>query len=72
MNNVLIQMQILANWDFWFPKTWLFYIIGSISRFLLKSPSFETTTTQFYGAKGLRGLEHFWVVIDWPIPINAN
>ena len=24
MNNVLIQMQILANWDFWFPKTWLF------------------------------------------------
>ena len=56
MKNVLIQMQILANQNFRFVKIWLFYIIGSISRFLLKSPGLESKNLQFYGAKGLRGL----------------
>ena len=47
MKNILIQMQILANWNFWFAKIWLFYIIQLISRFLLKSPGFDAYTSSF-------------------------
>ena len=42
--------------EFWFAKIWLCYIIGSISRFLLKSPGFETSTSSFMVPKG-RGLQ---------------
>ena len=33
---------------------WLFYIIGSISRFLLKFPGFETSTSSFMVPIGCR------------------
>ena len=52
MNNVLSQMQTLANRNFQFAKIWLFYIIRSISRFLLKSPGFETSTSSFMVPRG--------------------
>ena len=52
MNNVLSQMQTLANRNFQFAKIWLFYIIRSTSRFLLKSPGFETSTSSFMVPRG--------------------
>ena len=47
MEDVLIQMHIFANQNFWFAKICFFYITGSISRFLLKSQGFETSTSSF-------------------------
>ena len=47
------EMQILANRNFRFAKIWLFFnIIGFMSRFLLKSPDFETSTSSFMVPRG--------------------
>ena len=62
-------MQILVNQNFRSAKICLFYIIGSISRFLLKSPDFETSSSSFMVP---RVWEVWWTIINRSITINIH
>ena len=55
--DILIQMQILANQNFWFAKVWLFFVHYWVTLQVFTEISrFWDLHLQFYGAKGLRGL----------------